>query len=333
MPPKKEDNACGKCSKSVKEGIQCDICDGWWHPACAGLDSELCEHLGKNQQMHWYCARCNSSVGKLIKEVMRMNERLDMVEDCVRKVEDKMEKMREGFSTQLDKVTSEVNKNRNEVRELIQEEMKKCEDKVIDKVNETKPKWSELVTQEVDIRFNELHVDIDSVHKTVTETKEKIMDNEDKLKRIKNIIMYNVQESKSETVSERNKDDMNFCGLIMDRVLKVGYEEGDIIKVVRLGRFDDTKKRPLLIEFSNAHVKNVVMENVTKLGSARNEFTGVTVSHDMTIKEREQCRDLVEEAKNKQKTESGNYIYRVRGLPGQMKIVRFRTSETVVKKV
>jgi hypothetical protein len=41
----------------------------------------------------------------------------------------------------------------------------------------------------------------------------------------------------------------------------------------------------------------------------------------------------VEEAKNKGKTEQGNYIYRVRGLPGQMKIVRFRTSETMVKKL
>jgi hypothetical protein len=81
MPPKREDNACSKCSKSVREGIQYDICNGWWRPACAGIDSEICESLVKNQQMHCYCAKCNSSVGKLIEEVMGMNERLGIVED------------------------------------------------------------------------------------------------------------------------------------------------------------------------------------------------------------------------------------------------------------
>jgi putative lipoic acid-binding regulatory protein len=110
----------------------------------------------------------------------------------------------------------------------------------------------------------------------------------------------------------------------MDKVLKVGYEKGKIVKVVRFGKFDEKKLRPLLVEFSNAHVKNVVMENVTKLGSAKGEFEGVTISYDMTIKEREQCRELVEEAKKKQDEEQENYIYRVRGLPGQMKIVRYR---------
>ena len=79
-----------------------------------------------------------------------------------------------------------------------------------------------------------------------------------------------------------------------------------------------------MIEFSSAHVKNVVMENLTKLGFAKGVFEGVTISHDMTVKEREQCRQLVEEAKKKQNAEQGNFIYRVRGLPGQMKIVKFR---------
>ena len=45
-----------------------------------------------------------------------------------------------------------------------------------------------------------------------------------------------------------------------------------------------------MIELPNAHVKNVVMENVTQLGSAKDKFKGVTISHDITIKEREQCR-------------------------------------------
>jgi hypothetical protein len=171
------------------------------------------------------------------------------------------------------------------------------------------------------------------VQKSVSETKEKIMENEDKLKRRNNIILYNVAESNLATAAERHINDMQFCGSLMDKVLKVGYEKVDIVKTVRLGKFDDSRRRPLLIEFTNSHVKNVVMENVTKLSYATEEFKGVTISHDMTIKEREQCRELVEEAKKKESEETGNFIYRVRGLPGQMKIVRIRKAETAVKKL
>jgi len=49
------------------------------------------------------CTKCKSGIGKLIKEVMRINERLNIVEDCMRKVDEKMEKMRNALSSQVDK--------------------------------------------------------------------------------------------------------------------------------------------------------------------------------------------------------------------------------------
>jgi len=45
-------------------------------------------------------------------------------------------------------------------------------------------------------------------------------------------------------------------------------------------------------------------------------------------KEREQCKFLVESAKLKEQQEGqGEYIFRVRGPPSQMKIMRFRKRE------
>jgi len=326
MPPKKDDNSCGKCSKLVREGIQCEICEVWWHPACAGIESEICESLGNNQQLHWYCLKCNSSVGKMLLELKKVQDRMDSVEGCVRMMDEKMNKFTVDVTKKLNTVLAEVNQNMTErmkefeVKNLIAEEIKKIEDKVCD----TTPKWTEIVTKEVDSRFTGISVDIDSVQKSVTETKEKIIENEDKLRRMNNIIIYNVAESDSVSTPDRSKDDMKSCGSLMEKVLKVGYEDGDIVKVMRLGKYDDKIKRPLLVEFSNGHVKNVVMSNVTNLRLASGEFKGVTISHDMTVKEREQCKLLVQEAKKKQDEETGNFIYRVRGLPGQMKVVRLR---------
>jgi len=81
MRPKKEDkeeSPCGKCSKNVREGIQCEICNTWWHPSCAGMSGELCDSLGANLQLRWYCSKCNPGVGKLIQG------RLEAIEDCLR---------------------------------------------------------------------------------------------------------------------------------------------------------------------------------------------------------------------------------------------------------
>jgi len=87
MPPKKEDreeSPCGKCSKNVREGIQCEICNTWWHPSCAGMSGELCDSLSANLQLHWYCSKCNPGVEKLIQEIRKIQGRLEAIENCLR---------------------------------------------------------------------------------------------------------------------------------------------------------------------------------------------------------------------------------------------------------
>ena len=45
----------------------------------------------------------------------------------------------------------------------------------------------------------------------------------------------------------------------------------------------------------------------------------------MTRKQREECKALLAEAKTKT-DESGDFVYKVRGPPGQMRIIRIRTA-------
>jgi len=59
-----------------------------------------------------------------------------------------------------------------------------------------------MITKEVESRLTKINDDIDLVQKTVTETTDKIMDNEDKLKRINNINMNNVRGCKSDFASD-----------------------------------------------------------------------------------------------------------------------------------
>lgn len=69
--------------------------------------------------------------------------------------------------------------------------------------------------------------------------------------------------------------------------------------------------------------KNLLMNHLNKLKESA--YQHVVISHDMTQLEREECKKLVSEAKQRESADpSGDYLYRVRGLPGQMKVVRWR---------
>ena len=93
-----------------------------------------------------------------------------------------------------------------------------------------------------------------------------------------------------------------------------------------LGRRDvSTNPRPLMIQLARYTSKNLIMESLYKLKNAEQKFKSVVVSHDMTLKERNECKELVAEAKRLSSDDtSGEYLYRVRGLPGQMKIIKIR---------
>jgi len=93
------------------------------------------------------------------------------------------------------------------------------------------------------------------------------------------------------------------------------FRDDDIKKTTRLGKKDEdiTIHRPLLVEFHSRMQKNEIMESLNKLKNAEAVYKQLSIAHDMTQRESEQCRTLVEEAKQKEAQETGNYIYRVRG--------------------
>jgi hypothetical protein len=200
------------------------------------------------------------------------------------------------------------------------------------KIMEEKPVWKELVTKEVDSRLTVMSGDIGEVRKNIDESRVQMAEETDRLSRKNNIIVYNVPESMATSYADKTNDDRKFCDALMTRELKIGYEEADVNKTVRLGKKNEDgtgKARPLLIERSNGHVKNLVMENVTRLALAKEEFKGIIISHDMTKKEREHCKEMVAEAKMREQNDnaldqSGECVYRVRGPPGLMKILKLR---------
>ena len=65
-----------------EHGVQCEICDKWWHAACAGLRQEKYTVVHKSatkdeQVLHWHCAECNKNAVGVLKLIKVMQERQD----------------------------------------------------------------------------------------------------------------------------------------------------------------------------------------------------------------------------------------------------------------
>ena len=125
----------------------------------------------------------------------------------------------------------------------------------------------------------------------------------------------------------RVKYDKSFAMELFNKVMDLDIHEDQLKSVFWLGKWNasNSTSRPLLIQFKEKATKNRVMESLSKLKSASDTFKNLSITHDMTKNERLECKKLVEEAKLKETgNQQGEFIWRVRGLPGQLKLIRFR---------
>ena len=91
----------------------------------------------------------------------------------------------------------------------------------------------------------------------------------------------------------------NFAWSLFKNVLDTDCQETDIKAIFRLGKKGQAV-RPLMVQLKEKAVKNRIMESLHKLGQAEEKFKNISIAHDLTVNERNECKALVSEAKKKQ---------------------------------
>ena len=81
--------------------------------------------------------------------------------------------------------------------------------------------------------------------------------------------------------------------------------------------------RPVIIKFVNLTIKMLVMRNLFKLKTMNEPYAKIRVGHDLTRDQRDQLKKLVDEAREKENSTEGDFLYRVRGAVGRWKITKF----------
>jgi len=124
------------------------------------------------------------------------------------------------------------------------------------------------------------------VTQTLTETKKDVAEEKDKEDMKNNIIVYNIPEQGAGIVDEKSRLD-KLCILELMKALHTGVDKEDIKNLFRLGKKLDTgKPRPQLLQFGGRLAKSLVMDSLFRLKNIETKFNRITISHDITKKER-----------------------------------------------
>jgi hypothetical protein len=113
----------------------------------------------------------------------------------------------------------------------------------------------------------------------------------------KNIILFNVAESKSKVIQNRVEHDVANVKELVD-ILEINP---DIKNMIRLGKADDSKVRPILLKLESEGQKEQFLSNAKKLGKLNHDDIRkkIVIKKDLTKFELEQERTLVRELKER----------------------------------
>lgn len=317
-----------------EDGIQCEICQIWFHPKCVDVSTDLYGYLQKCANIHWYCDMCNKGIGQVIEELGKVKHRQEHTETMMQKINHEIEQLSNRSADEFNKIRADLDKHISVLTLKVEDIGKKKMDNVVEFRDIVRQQIEEDMQVRVgDTVKKELTSQVGEVQQTINESKEfaKIIreekaELEDTESRRCNVILYRIPESDEVLADDRNKHDVSVCEHFFN-AFNVGFDRDDIRRVQRLGRRNDNSPRPVLVQFGNRHIKNLIMESLYKIKSMNTRFCNVIVAHDLTKKQREECKALVEEAKAKTEQEAGDFIYRVRGPPGQMRMVRLRKTQ------
>ena len=148
-------------------------------------------------------------------------------------------------------------------------------------------------------KFQSMHGSITDAQQTLSEVRREAEEERQRELRACNIIIYNVPEPEDNNKTEREQTVTDFCLDMFSNLLKVNVSYTDVKKMMRLGKYSSTATaaRPLLVQFRDRIIKNQIMESLSKLKGTNETYNKLIFAHDLTAREREDCKNLVADAK------------------------------------
>ena len=276
---------CVRCNKSVvNDCISCDWCNKWEHRQCASIDEKDFDSF-KYENVAFFCGQCLPDVPKAL-ALYNTYSKLDI--EFEKKFCAMESELQKGIGYHLVKCFEAAN--------LVALE-KSCK-KLQTSVEDLSVKITTLSSSN-----KTLQMEIESTSETLNTTQTtsapmspvnpamRIVDElADRDKRKKNVIVYNLPES-----AQNSKSDSDTFSALCSSVYNCSFT---ITKLLRLGKKQSNKIRPLLLCFEHEEDKVTVLSRSHQLRN-KEAYKNVFIAPDRTKFQREKHKSLVSELKNR----------------------------------
>lgn len=280
-PAANEKENCTVCKKHVNDGVECEICERWFHAPCVSMTKATVKALADDKSLHWFCEGCKSGVVTMWKKI---KERQDELEEKMRSVVKEVEGLRKETNTKQSKMEHEISIMKKEMKGMKEafEDVKKVNSGNEEKIGDAlEAKWV-TVKEEVSGLESRLTTKFVEIKKDV-ETLEIE-------KRRTNIIFHGVKES------DDVAHDVDKVREILSKGLHIDCER-HLGEMYRIGMKKDDKVRPIRLVVKTLEGKIEIIKRAKQLKDSE-EFKKIFVSPDLTRKQQLEDKELRDKLKS-----------------------------------
>lgn len=290
-------NSCPICVKEVldsDEGVECDgLCKRWFHRECVKMSKTEYQRISGSNHVKWYCSRTDC----ILSPTQPMNQLLDQLQILTNKISD--------LTGKVDSLTSLPSKVDNLISEVdnLNKNLLSLEKRVSENENKVKSLEERIVNTNTSI----------NPEATIAEF-------HDRARRSKNIMLFNLVESKDKNLNNKKEHDR----ILVNKLIQA-YLPGtnlDLIKILRVGKGKSNGMKPVKVVFANdsdstKFITNFSTDSATRLDVC---FSGVKVSRDRTPRELDYLKTLRSELEHR--TSRGEKDLRIKYLNNVPHIIK-----------
>ena len=304
---------CLRCKKKTKvdeDGIQCELCDNWFHAKCEGIPKELYAalQLSNDTGVMWYCASCKVTVMKIMKSMNALTERQIKAEADISvlkefKVRSELfmcttENNMKVIKESQENITNDLKMHRKEFEERVQKKIEKSLEEV--ERNHKKEFDNEKQVQK-EIKA------VDNVQLLDQMLTDRMKEEDEKRKRTTNLIVFGIiEEDGLDNIAGKQLDNTHLQNI--RKQLKLDEKVFEGMEFKRLGKKKSNAVRPILITVKNEKTKWFIISK-GKLLRENKEYEKVFITPDLTQQERqlelELKKDLANRREESKKNEDG----------------------------
>lgn len=291
---------CGACKKNVgssDNGVMCEVCEVWFHSKCQNITDDTYKLLSQDR-IHFFCGNCDKAVGKILKSLADLSRRQE-------KLEHQVDTLKKDLSTEISKVYDSLGEVRKRVeKDNWREDMSKMRTELSGDLKKVKDELGEIrkdvasgekgINDGEDLKklekeVNDMKTEMDSrVRKTVMGVKEDVEEALEMERRKMNLVIHGVPETDAEQDIEQVAEILGM-GLHMDF-------ERHVASMVRIGKLEDNKARPLRIVVKSLDGKKEILSRAKDLKEVE-KYKRMFISPDLTRKQQRVDKELRTELK------------------------------------